>query len=77
MKMLSKSHKAITNDKNNQEKSSLTTEVAVDLLLEHNKLAPEVLDLVSLSKVATVQSILESKRVTGHVVCTPWATDSS
>lgn len=46
-------------------------------LLEHNKLAPEVLDLVSLSKVATVQSILESKRVTGHVVCTPWATDSS
>ena len=46
-------------------------------LLEREKLSPEILDLVSLEKVATVQSILESKRVTGHIVCTPWAANSS
>jgi NADPH:quinone reductase-like Zn-dependent oxidoreductase len=41
-------------------------------LLEQRRLLPEVLERIPLSKVAKAQSIVESKRVSGHIVCLPW-----
>jgi NADPH:quinone reductase-like Zn-dependent oxidoreductase len=41
-------------------------------LLEQCRLNPEVLERIPLSKVAKAQSIVESKRMAGHIVCSPW-----
>jgi D-arabinose 1-dehydrogenase-like Zn-dependent alcohol dehydrogenase len=41
-------------------------------LLEKCRLNPEVLERIPLSKVAKAQSIVESKRMSGHIVCSPW-----
>ena len=41
-------------------------------LLEVGRLRPDVLERVPLSKVAKVHSILETKKVSGYIVCLPW-----
>lgn len=41
-------------------------------LLEQNRLHPEVLETIPLSKVGKAQFILENKRLAGHLVCAPW-----
>jgi NADPH:quinone reductase-like Zn-dependent oxidoreductase len=41
-------------------------------LLESGRIRPIVLERVPLSKVARVHSILESMKVPGFIVCTPW-----
>jgi NADPH:quinone reductase-like Zn-dependent oxidoreductase len=41
-------------------------------LLEQNKIEPHVLDRISLSKVARAHQLIESKRLTGFIVCEPW-----
>lgn len=41
-------------------------------LLEHKRIEPHVLDRISLGKVARAQQLLESKCLTGFVVCEPW-----
>jgi NADPH:quinone reductase-like Zn-dependent oxidoreductase len=45
-------------------------------LLEQGRLAPEVLERIPLSKVAKAQRIVESKRMSGHIVCTPWTKEN-
>eukprot|EP00934_Nitzschia_sp_Nitz4_P001828 Nitzschia sp. Nitz4//scaffold256_size27904//7299//10763//NITZ4_008167-RA/size27904-processed-gene-0.12-mRNA-1//-1//CDS//3329544405//1828//frame0 len=45
-------------------------------LLEQHHVRPEVLDCVPLSKVAKVHSILETKKISGYIVCSPWMEDS-
>ena len=41
-------------------------------LLQEGKLSPKVLERIPLSKVAKAQSIIESKKVSGFIVCEPW-----
>ena len=45
-------------------------------LLEERHIAPEVLEHIPLSKVAKAQSIVESKRMFGHIVCKPWTKEN-
>ena len=41
-------------------------------LLQNRSVNPTVLETIPLSKVAKAQSILESKRLPGYIVCEPW-----
>lgn len=41
-------------------------------LLQHNLVAPSVFDRVPLSKVGSVQGLVESEEMLGFVVCEPW-----
>jgi NADPH:quinone reductase-like Zn-dependent oxidoreductase len=41
-------------------------------LLDENVVEPNILDRVALHKVARAQSIVESKRLSGFIVCEPW-----
>ena len=41
-------------------------------LLENRSITPHILDRVPLSKVARAHEIVESKRLTGFLVCEPW-----
>ena len=43
----------------------------VDLLAQ-KRVEPNLLDRISLSKVARAQQLIESKRLTGFMVCEPW-----
>ncbi len=44
-------------------------------LLEYGRLKPNVLERVPLNKVAKVHAILESKKIPGFIVCSPWMDD--
>jgi len=48
----------------------------VDLLVE-KKIEPVVLDRITLNKVAGAQQLVESKRLTGFMICEPWLTSKS
>jgi len=41
-------------------------------LLELNRIHPEVLECIPLSKVAKAQFVLDNRRLVGHLVCAPW-----
>jgi D-arabinose 1-dehydrogenase-like Zn-dependent alcohol dehydrogenase len=41
-------------------------------LLDEDLVEPSILDRVALNKVARAQSIVESKRLSGFIVCEPW-----
>lgn len=41
-------------------------------LLEMDRVHPDVMERIPLSKVAKAQSLLEQKRLAGHLVCAPW-----
>lgn len=41
-------------------------------LLEQDRIHPDVMQRIPLSKVAKAQSLLERKQLTGHIVCAPW-----
>eukprot|EP00980_Cylindrotheca_fusiformis_P010712 scaffold2401_cov111-Cylindrotheca_fusiformis.AAC.4 len=46
------------------------------VLLKKNKVRPPVQKRISLSEVAKAQSMIESKRLAGHLVCLPWGSES-
>ncbi|KAG7340647.1 alcohol dehydrogenase [Nitzschia inconspicua] len=46
-------------------------------LLQQDRLHPEVLECIPLSKVGKAQFILEHKRLAGHLVCVPWMKQTS
>jgi NADPH2:quinone reductase len=46
------------------------------LLLKNHRVRPLVLQRLPLSKIATAQSIIESKKLSGYFVCLPWAQET-
>jgi NADPH:quinone reductase-like Zn-dependent oxidoreductase len=45
-------------------------------LLKNHRVRPQVLQRLPLSKIATAQSIIESKKLSGYFVCLPWAQET-
>lgn len=45
-------------------------------LLEDDKVEPEILERIPLSKIPKAQNIVESKRLSGHIICKPWSKES-
>ena len=41
-------------------------------LVQQGELHPKILDRIPLSKVARAHELLESKRLTGFLICEPW-----
>jgi tumor protein p53-inducible protein 3 len=41
-------------------------------LLEDGRVQPEILERIPLSKIAKAQAIVETKKLSGHIVCKPW-----
>ena len=41
-------------------------------LLEHGVVKPHILDRIALGKVARAHELIESKRLSGYLICEPW-----